>query len=284
MHAHRTEFPVAVMCAVLKVSRSGYYAWCRRPVCLRRQQEQALREQIRTIHCDSRGTYGSPRVWRDLRDQGHGCGRHRVARLMRKDGLRAKVKRRFKATTDSRHQLPVAANLVSRAFNPEAPNRLWAGDITYIWTAEGWLYLAVVLDLFSRTVAGWAMAERMSRSLAMDALRMAVARRRPGVGVIHHSDRGSQYASADFQALLATHGMRCSMSRKGDCWDNAPVESFFGTLKQELVFHERYATRAQARQSIFDYIERFYNRRRRHSSLGYMSPASFEEAQFKRAA
>lgn len=272
------------MCAVLKVSRSGYYAWCQRPVCARRQQAEVLREQIRTIHRDSRGTYGSPRVWRELRDQGHGCGRHRVARLMRKDGLRAKVKRRFKATTDSRHQLPVAANLVSRDFSPEAPNRLWAGDITYVWTAEGWLYLAVVLDLFSRMVVGWAMSARMSRGLVMDALRMGVARRRPGAGVIHHSDRGAQYASGDFQRLLAAHGMRCSMSRKGDCWDNAPVESFFGTLKQELVFHERYTTRAQARQSIFEYIERFYNRRRRHSSLGYMTPASFEEAQFKRAA
>jgi len=284
MQTHRTEFPVALMCAVLKVSRSGYYAWCRRPVGPRRQQNEALRERIRAIHRDSRGTYGSPRVWRELRDQGQRCGRHRVARLMRKDGLRAKVKRRFKATTDSRHRLPVAANLVSRDFRPAAPNRLWAGDITYIWTAEGWLYLAVVLDLFSRAVVGWAMTETLSRRLVMGALRMAVARRRPGAGVIHHSDRGSQYASADFQAVLSTHGLRCSMSRKGDCWDNAPVESFFGTLKQELVFHERYATRAQARQSIFDYIERFYNRRRRHSSLGYLSPAAFEEAQFQRAA
>lgn len=284
MQTHRTAFPVALMCTVLKVSRSGYYACCRRPVGPRRQQNEALRERIRAIHRDSRGTYGSPRVWRELRDQGQRCGRHRVARLMRKDGLAAKVKRRFKATTDSRHRLPVAANLVSRDFSPEAPNRLWAGDITHIWTSEGWLYLAVVLDLFSRAVVGWAMTETLSRRLVMGALRMAVARRRPEAGVIHHSDRGSQYASADFQALLSTHGLRCSMSRKGDCWDNAPVESFFGTLKQELVFHERYATRAQARQSIFEYIERFYNRRRRHSSLGYLSPAAFEEAQFQRAA
>jgi transposase InsO family protein len=272
------------MCDVLSVSRSGYYAWLKKPVSKRQLANAKLLEKIRTVHHNSGESYGSPRVYQALKKQGEPCSENRVARLMREDGLRAKTKRRFKATTDSKHNLPVAPNLLNRDFSPEEPNQVYAGDITYIWTTEGWLYLAVVIDLFSRSVVGWAMDKRMTRQLVMDALTMAVLRRRPPSGVIFHSDRGSQYASADFQSLLAKHGMRCSMSRKGDCWDNAPVESFFGSLKQELVFHQRYPTRFHARQSIFEYIERFYNRRRLHSTLGYKSPGDYEATYFKLAA
>jgi putative transposase len=281
---HRKRFPVEVMCQVLGVSRSGYYAWQKRPESRRKQQDSSLKSRIRTIHKQSRGTYGSIRIHQELRDQGVACGRHRVARLMREDGLIAKVRKRYKATTDSRHNLPVAPNLLERDFAPIGPDQTWSSDITYIWTAEGWLYLAVVLDLFSRSVVGWSMSHRIDRHLVMNALRMAIKRRSPASGLIHHSDRGSQSASDEFQVLLTKHHMRCSMSRKGDCWDNAPVESFFGTLKQELVFHHRYRTRQQARQSLFDYIECFYNRQRRHSTLGYLSSARFEEAHFKLAA
>jgi transposase InsO family protein len=281
MQRHKREFPISVMGEVLSVSHSGYYAWQKKTVSRRRQAKAALLEKIRTIHRNSGGIYGSPRVCQALREQDEPCGENRVARLMREDGLRAKTKRRFKATTDSKHDFAVAPNLLNRDFYPEAPNQVYAGDITYVWTAEGWLYLAVVIDLFSRSVVGWAMDKRMTRQLVMNALRMAVQRRRPPSGVIFHSDRGSQYASADFQSLLAHYGLRCSMSRKGDCWDNAVVESFFGSLKQELVFHQKYLTRFQARQSIFDYIERFYNRRRLHSTLGYKSPAAYEATYFK---
>lgn len=284
MQQHQAEFSISVMCDVLSVSRSGYYAWLKKPVSKRQLANAKLREKIRTVHHNSGESYGSPRVYQALKKQGEPCSENRVARLMREDGLRAKTKRRFKATTDSKHNLPVAPNLLNRDFSPEEPNQVYAGDITYIWTTEGWLYLAVVIDLFSRSVVGWAMDKRMTRQLVMDALTMAVLRRRPPSGVIFHSDRGSQYASADFQSLLAKHGMRCSMSRKGDCWDNAPVESFFGSLKQELVFHQRYPTRFHARQSIFGYIERFYNRRRLHSTLGYKSPGDYEATYFKLAA
>ena len=281
MQQHKTEFSISVMCEVLSVSRSGYYAWLKNPESKRKQSNNKLREKIRTIHRDSGEAYGSPRVYQALKEQGETCSENRVARLMREDGLRAKTTRRFKATTNSEHNLPVAPNLLDRNFSPEAPNQVYAGDITYIWTTEGWLYLAVVIDLFSRSVVGWAMNKQMTRQLVMNALTMAVQRRRPPSGVIFHSDRGSQYASGDFQKLLTKHGMRCSMSRKGNCWDNAPVESFFGSLKQELVFHQKYPTRFHARQSIFEYIERFYNRRRLHSTLGYKSPANFEATYFK---
>jgi putative transposase len=272
------------MCKVLKVSRSGYYSWSNRPESLKKQQDKEILAAIRNIFTESRRTYGSPRVHRELHRRGVFCGKNRVTRLMRKDGLRAKVKRRFKATTDSKHNLPVAGNLVQRNFMPEHPDQVWAGDITYVWTGEGWLYLAVVLDLFSRTVVGWAMDRRMTRHLVMDALKMAIKRRHPARGLVHHSDRGSQYASSDFQGLLSHHGIQCSMSRKGDCWDNAPVESFIGTLKQELIFHKRFHTRAHAKQSIFEYIERFYNRKRLHSTLGYQTPIDYEANYFKLAA
>lgn len=284
MQQHETEFPISVMCDVLSVSRSGYYAWRHKPASKRKQANAKLLEDIRSAHRNSREAYGSPRIYQALKEQGIPCSESRVARLMREDGLCAKMKRRFKATTNSKHDLPIAPNLLQRDFSPAEPNQVYAGDITYIWTTEGWLYLAVVIDLFSRTVVGWAMDKRMTRQLVIDALSMAVQRRRPPSGLIFHSDRGSQYASADFQSLLVKHGMRCSMSRKGDCWDNAPVESFFGSLKQEMVFHQRYSTRFHARQSIFDYIERFYNRSRLHSTLGYKSPANFEAIYFKLAA
>lgn len=281
---HQRRFPVTIMCQVLGVSRSGYYAWITRPDSARRREDQTLKRRIKAIHRDSRETYGSPRVHRQLRSEGETCGRHRVSRLMREDGLKAKVRKRYKATTDSKHKLPVAPNLLQRDFAPATPNQVWASDITYVWTGEGWLYLAVTLDLFNRSVVGWSMSRRMDRRLVMDALSMAIKRRNPAPDLIHHSDRGRQYASSDFQSLLTKNQMRCSMSRKGDCWDNAPVESFFGTLKQELVFHQRYRTRQQARQSLFDYIERFYNCRRLHSRLGYMSPKQYEEAYFNLAA
>jgi putative transposase len=224
----------------------------------------------------SRGTYGSPRILRDLREQGYCCGRQRVARLMRQAGLKPTVRSRFRVTTDSKHALPVADNLLAREFTASAVDVKWASDITYLWTGEGWLYLAVTLDLFSRRVVGWSMQSRLDRSLVVNALESALCQRRPEAGLLHHSDRGSQYASGEFQAMLCRQGIACSMSRKGDCWDNAAVESFFGTLKQELVNRCQFATREIARKEVFEYIEVWYNRQRRHSTLGYMSPAQFE--------
>ena len=277
MHNHQAEFPVSIMCSVFQVSRSGYYAWSKRPESRRSRENRELAQEISEIHRESNGIYGSPKVHGELRRRGKRHGRNRVARLMRKDGLYAKTKRKFRVTTDSNHSQPVAPNLLNREFNPARPNQAWVSDITYIWTAEGWLYLAVVMDLYSRAIVGWSMAERMTRHLVTDALMLAAKRRNPPRGLLHHSDRGSQYASDDFQELLLKYGMICSMSRTGNCWDNAPAESFFSILKRELVFHNRYHSRAQARQSIFDYIERFYNRRRIHSSLGYLTPSEFEE-------
>lgn len=265
------------MCELLCVSRTGYYAWLRRPESQRKSEDEALSKLIKEIHEESNGEYGSPKIHRELRRRGTQCGRKRVARLMKKDGLKAKTVRKFKATTNSDHNLPVAENLLNRDFTPAEPNRSWAADITYVWTKEGWLYLAVVIDLFSRAVVGWSMSERMTRTLVMNAFTLAVMRRNPPPGLIHHSDRGSQYASGDFQRLLERHGAICSMSRKGNCWDNAPAESFFALLKRALVFHNQYETRSQARQSIFEYIERFYNRKRIHSSLGYRTPYEVDQ-------
>ncbi len=272
-----TDYPVSVMCEILGVSRTGYYAWVRRPESQRKSEDDELSKLIKEIHEESNGEYGSPKVHRELRRRGKRHGRKRVARLMRKDGLKAKTVRKFKATTNSDHSLPVAENLLDRDFTPAEPNRAWAADITYVWTKEGWLYLAVVIDLFSRAVVGWSMSERMTRTLVMDAFTLAVMRRNPPPGLIHHSDRGSQYASGDFQKLLEKHGAICSMSRKGNCWDNAPAESFFAVLKKALVFHNQYETRDHARQSIFEYIERFYNRKRIHSSLGYRTPYEVDQ-------
>lgn len=276
MEAYREEFRIRVMCRVLGVSRSGYYAWRTRPDSTRKKADQELLQQIRVVHGLSRGTYGAPRVHAELKAEGIVCGRHRVARLMRHAHIRAKAARRFKATTQSRHRLPVAPNLLERRFAVGTVNRVWVADLTYIFTHEGWLYLAVIMDLGSRLIVGWAMDRRMTKELAVTALRMALSRRKPGSGLIHHSDRGSQYASDAYQALLGQYAILPSMSRKGDCYDNAVGESFFRTLKVELVYHCDYQSRQEARQSIFEYLEGFYNRRRRHSSLGYLSPVAFE--------
>jgi putative transposase len=274
---HQNQFLIAVMCRVLSVSRSGYYAWRKRPASPRKMANDIVLEQIKAAHHKSRQTYGSPRIQAELVAQGIRCGHNRVARLMRLNGLRAKQKRAFKVkTTDSNHHQPVAPNLLDQDFQTDQPDRKWLTDITYIATAEGWLYLAVVLDLYSRRIVGWAMSDRLERQLVIDALLMALQARRPPPGLLHHSDRGSQYASQAYQALLTKHQLRCSMSRAGNCYDNAPMESFFSTLKSELIHHRRYATRAEARADIFEFIEVFYNRFRRHSALAFQSPVMFE--------
>jgi len=273
------EFPVGVACAVLGVSRSGYYAWRDRPASARAARRDALAAKAAAAHAAGRGAYGSPRVHAALVAGGERVSVNTVARVMRDRGIRAETTRAFvPRTTDSARARPVAANVLARDFAAAAPDRKWAADVTYVPTGEGWLYVAGVLDLCTRRLVGWSMADHMGTSLVADALRMAVARRAPGPGLLHHSDRGCQYASDDYQALLAGHGVACSMSGKGDCWDNAPMESFWATLKTELVNRERYATRAQARASIFEYVEVFYNRERLHSSLGYKSPEQFEAA------
>jgi transposase InsO family protein len=243
---------------------------------VREVANRALAVKIRVIHRESRETYGSPSIWDALVKQGHSVGEHRIARLMRAEGIRAKTVKKWRATTQSNHRMPVAANTLDRQFSVTRPNRVWAGDITYVWTTEGWLYLAVVLDLYSRAVIGWALEARLTGDLARQALTMAIHHRAPKSGLLHHSDRGSQYAATAYQQLLTTHGMTGSMSRRGNCWDNACVESFFGTLKRELIYHRQYRTREEATQDIFEYIEVFYNRLRRHSTLGYYSPAEFE--------
>ncbi len=273
---HRNQFQVNTMCRVLEVSRSGYYAWRSRPASNREIENKALAEKIKSIHAKSRRVYGSPRVHRKLLAEGFQCSRGRVARLMRRHDIRAKSKRKFVVTTDSKHNFPVAESLLDRQFDVESPNRVWVSDITYIPTDEGWLYLATILDLYSRGIVGWSMDSSASRRIVLDALEMAVGARKPAKGLIHHSDRGSQYASGDYRKALAEHGMLCSMSRKGDCWDNAVIESFYRTLKTELVHHRNYATREGARQEIFEYIEVFYNRQRIHSYLGYLCPLDYE--------
>jgi len=267
---------VRVLCRVLQVSRSGFYAWCRRPEAARTKRDREIVELVISVFKKSRRTYGSPRVHREFQSLGEICGRRRIERLMHERAITPPRRKRFRTTTDSKHRYAVAANLVGRNFNVKAKNRCWATDITYVWTREGWLYLAVVLDLFSRRVVGWAMDRVMDRGLALRALGMALHGRNPDGKLMHHSDRGSQYASDDYQRLLKRRGITCSMSRKGDCWDNAVVESFFGTLKTELIHRYEFATRDEARREIFDYIEVFYNRERRHSYLGYRSPEEFE--------
>jgi len=276
MEAHRSEFGVEEMCRVLCVSRSGYYAWRSAGPSRRQRDNEALLEAIRAVHDASRGTYGSPRVTFDLRDGGILCGKNRVARLMRLHGIVAKARRRFRVTTRSRHKLPVAENLLGRPFKAPEPNRVWLSDITYIWTREGWLYLTIILDLFSRRVVGWGMGERITQGLVTQALPQALGRRRVPAGMIFHSDRGVQYAGHEIRDLLKEHGIDQSMSSRGNCYDNAVVESFFHTLKTEVTHFHRYHTRSEARQSIFEYIEVFYNRLRRHSALGYLSPMNFE--------
>lgn len=276
IHSFRQRWPVAAMCSALQVSRSGYYAWRNRPESARAKANRLLLVEIKTVFEASGGSYGSPRVTTALHQRGIGCSENRVARLMREHGIRARRSRRFKATTDSTHNLPIAPNLLERNFQAEAPNQVWAADITYIPTDEGWLYLAVVMDLYSRRIVGWALKARMTQQLVIDALMMALLERRPGPGLIVHSDRGSQYASDRYRKLLQTHRLLQSMCRKGDCWDNAPVESFFSTLKMERIYLRRYETRREATTDIFEYMEAFYNRKRIHTSLGGQSPAAYE--------
>ena len=264
------------MCKVLQISRTGYYDWLHRKPSARAQRSHRLRLAIGQSHEASGGVYGSPRVHRDLVEQGLNCNVNTVAKIMKTHGIRAKMRKQFVVTTDSNHDYPAAPNLLNRCFEQDRANAAWACDITYIPTREGWMYLAVVLDLWSRRVVGWCLADHLRSQLVEDALEMAVRSRRPTREVICHSDRGVQYACDAYQTQLGQHGLLCSMSRRGDCWDNAPVESFFGKLKTELVHHCDYATHRQARKSIFNYIEFFYNRRRRHSALGYLSPADYE--------
>lgn len=274
--AHASSYPVATMCRVLGVARSGYYAWQRRMPSRHAQQDQRLLAHIRTVFHINRQTYGSPRIHAELHDQGVYCSRKRVARLMRHAQLVARPRRRAVRTTDSQHDQPLAPNRLARCFATSAPNQVWVADISYLATRDGWLYLAVVLDLYARRVVGWSMQPTLDRSLVLAALQHAITRRQPPPGLIHHSDRGSQYASADYRALLGEHQMTASMSRRGNCWDNAAMESFFATLKAELP-QTMFVSHAAARSAVFDYIERFYNRQRRHSTLTYLSPAAYEQ-------
>ena len=277
INRRRHQYPVKMMSRVLKVSSSGYYAWRVRPESHRAKTDRELTRVIRRLHAESKGVYGSPKITVDLQDEGYRCGRHKVARLMRLAGLRGFPQRRFKVTTERDPSHPVAANLIQQDFTAAAPNQRWASDITYISTHQGWLYLAVMMDLYSRRIIGWSMSRWLNRHLAMDALSMALGARRPERVLIHHSDRGSQYTSDDFRDALEKHGIQCSMSARGNCFDNAAVESFFGLLKRERVNRVRYRTRDEARADVFDYIECFYNRKRRHGYLGQISPAAFEE-------
>ena len=275
---HREEFSVALMCQVMDVSRSQYYAWLMQAKTIRDIENETPMAMINELFKQSRETYGTRRLKRKLAEQGWKVSRRRIGRLLKKMGLSCKTKRQFKATTDSKHKHPIAPNLLNRQFDAKRPDQYYVGDITYIATQEGWLYLAIVIDLFSRKVVGWSMAKHMRASLANDALLMALWSRKPGKGLIWHTDRGSRYASESHRALLKEHGVIQSMSRKGDCWDNAVSESFFHSLKTELIHHYQFNTREEARQVIFDYIEVFYNRQRLHSSIGYLSPVAFENS------
>jgi putative transposase len=276
--AEKAQYPVDFVCNVLGVSRAGYYAYSTRPTSKHAARDEALAARIGKVHAESRRIYGSPRVHRELIARGERVSRKRVARLMKARELCGKRRRRFRVTTQSEHTFPVARNVLARQFKASAPNEKWVGDITYLWTREGWLYLATLIDIFSRRVVGWSMSERLTTDLPLAALRMALKSRRPARGLLHHTDRGSQYASADYRRVLADSHARVSMSRKGNCWDNAVAESFFATLKVELVRGLDFATREEARVAVFEYIEVFYNRKRRHSAIGYVSPNEFEFA------
>jgi len=266
------------MAETLQLSRSGYYAGRNRPISRREEENQILVRKIKLVHQECRQVYGSPRMTAELKAQGLSCSRNRIARLMKENQIAARTKRKFKITTASRHKFQIAPNLLNQSFLASDRNRVWASDITYIHTREGWLYLAMVLDLHSRSVVGWAMGNHLQRDLVMDAFKQAIQRRRPEAGLIFHSDRGVQYACSDFRELIKENNAVQSMSGKGNCYDNAVSESFFKTLKTELVYFSRFSTRAEARNAIFDYIEVFYNRKRRHSTLGYLSPAEFESS------
>jgi putative transposase len=265
------------MCRILEVSRSGYYSWSRHQVSVRQRENDRLLVHIRQAYVRGRGTYGSPRITAELRSNGMICGKNRVVRLMKQNGIKAKTKRRFKATTKSRHELLVAENLLNGRVAAEVSNRVWVSDITFIWTREGWVYLAAILDAFNRQIVGWSMGATLSHGILAEALEKALRRRKPEAGLIFHSDRGTQYASYAFRDLLDRYGFVQSMSSTGHCYDNALMESFFHTLKTELIYFEKYRTRQEARGSVFEYIEVFYNRTRRHSSLNYYSPAEFEK-------
>jgi putative transposase len=274
---YKSRWPVTLMCETLSVSTSGFYAWLSRPVSEQELRREAILAEIRAIHVELKRRNGSPRIHAELNARGFACSVNTVAKLMHDNDIGAKTARKFRNTTDSKHSRPVADNILGRQFTASKPNERWLADITYIWTREGWLYLAGVEDLFSRMVVGWSMAQHMESRLVVDAMAMAIARRLPEEGLLAHSDRGSQYASEHYQAVLLEAGIECSMSGKGQCWDNAPMESFFATLKKELVYDEDYHTHQQARGSIFEYIESYYNLKRRHSALGYLSPVEFEK-------
>ncbi len=277
IHEHKELFDVSVMCELLNVSRQGYYAWIDRPPSPAQTRRAELTERIRQAHDDSRGLYGSPRVHAELVEQKIDVCRNTVAKLMKRAGIRSKAARRFRArTTESNHAHPTRANTLDRNFTAQAPNQKWVVDITYVPTDEGFLYVAAVMDLCSRKIVGWQMGDHLRTELRTDALAMALIQRKPSAGLLHHSDRGVQYCCGEYQRLLSENGIDCSMSRTGNCHDNAAMESFWGTLKQELVHLENYATREAAKRSIFEYIEVFYNRRRRHSAIGYKSPESYE--------
>ena len=279
IEGHKGGWPVRLLCETLEVSPAGFYAWRQCPRSAQEQRQDTLLVEIRAIHAEVKARYGSPRIHKELVARGHACCVNTVAKLMRANDIRAKTARKFRVrTTDSNHDLPVADNLLDRQFNPSGANEAWVADITYIPTREGWLYLAAVEDLYSRRVVGWATAGHLGSRLVVDALALGVQRRLPDEGLLAHSDRGSQYASDHYQRLLAKHGITCSMSRRADCWDNAPMESFFASLKKELVHDADFATRAEARAALFEYIEVFYNGQRRHSSLGYVSPAEYEQS------
>ncbi len=273
----KASYPMRILCRVLRVSGSGYYAWRARKPSVRDLEDERLRPKIVEAFETGRGTYGSPRVRDELVDQGFEIGRKRVARLMRELGLQGVTPRKFRVTTDSDHDHPIAENVLARNFEASGPNEKWATDITYVWTGEGWLYLAVVMDLYSRRIVGWSTADHLETSLCLDALQRALAHRTGVDGLIHHSDRGVQYASARYREALDAQGIECSMSRRANCWDNAVAESFFGTLKNELIYRRPWSTREEAHDAIGEYIEIFYNRIRRHSTIGGMSPAKFEE-------
>jgi len=277
---HKDQWPVRLLCETLEVSPAGYYGWRQRPASEQQQRRDALVVEIRAIHAEFKARYGSPRIQKELVARGQDCCVNTVAKLMRDNDIQAKTARKFRVTTtDSNHDLPVADNLLDRQFNPSEANEAWVADITYIPTLEGFLYLAAVEDLYSRRIVGWSMDDNMESRMVVDALEMAIQRRLPEEKLLAHSDRGSQYASEHYQRLLGRHGITCSMSRRADCWDNAPMESFFASLKKELVHDAKFATRAEARAAIFEYIEIFYNRQRRHSSLGYVSPAEYEQSE-----
>ena len=275
---HRGRWPVRRMCRVLAVSPGGYDDWRGRPASLATQRHDALIGSIKTVHCEVKARYGSPRIHAELVARGTPCGVNTVAKLMRGHGIAAKARRKFRCTTDSDHDRPAAGNVVDRWFEPGGVDRVWAADITSIATRQGWLYLAAVEDLHSRRIVGWSMSERIDSRLVVDAVAMAISARQPGAGLVTHSDRGSQYAGEHHQRLLAGHGILCSMSRRGNCWENAPMESFFASLKKELTRGEIFPTREEARARLFAYIEVFSNRVRRHSALGYRSPIEYERA------